>query len=29
MQKAGFKKEKIEYQKHFLRPDMISGVFIK
>lgn len=29
MQKSGFKKGKTEYQKHFLRPDMISGVFIK
>jgi glycosyltransferase involved in cell wall biosynthesis len=29
MQSVGFKKEKIEYQRHFLRPKMIAGVFVK
>ena len=26
---VGFKKEKIEYQEHFMRPKMIVGVFVK
>jgi ubiquinone/menaquinone biosynthesis C-methylase UbiE len=26
---AGFEKEKMEYQEHFMRPKMIAGVFVK
>lgn len=26
---AGFKKEKMEYQEHFIRPKMIAGIYVK